>query len=125
MARYDFGLSDREFGRLTLAEFRGLWDRREIAFKRDCYLQGIVASAVYNSRRTDSSQDILTPFSFVPRPAEDCQHDEIVMTLRAELSVLTPEQIPLARQKWFETLTQQKIPRVEEILLEVFSGLGG
>jgi hypothetical protein len=47
------------------------------------------------------------------------------MALRAELCLLKPEEIPLARQKWFETLTQQKIPKVQEILLEVFSGLGG
>lgn len=102
-----------------------MWDRRDVIFKRQCYLQGIVAASIYNARRTSWEQDILTPFNFVPRPAEDCRHDEIVMALRAELCMLKPEEIPLARQKWFETLTQQKIPKVEEILLEVFSGLGG
>jgi hypothetical protein len=125
VARYDFSLSDHEIGRLTLFQFDLLWQRREMAFKRNCYLQGIVAASVYNSRRTEWRQEIFTPFNFVPRAATDCQHDEIVMTLRGELSGLTPEQIPLARAKWFETLTKQNVPKVEEILLEVFSGLGG
>jgi hypothetical protein len=110
---------------LTLHQFGLLWDRRYVAFKRQCYLQGIVAASVYNARRTDWKQDVLSPFDFVPRPPDQCMHDEHVMTLRAELCALTPEQIPQARQKWFETLTANNVPNAERILLEVFEGFGG
>lgn len=94
-------------------------------FKRSCYLQGIVAASVFNSARTSWEQDVFTPFNFVPRPAADCRHDEIVMALRSELQMFTPEQIPQARKAWFEDLTRRNIPKVEQILLEVFSGFGG
>jgi hypothetical protein len=125
IARYDFGLNDEEFGRLTLPEFHDLWERRRINFRRQIYLHGLVASAVYNGRRTDWKQHVFSPFDFIPRSAEDTQHDEIVLALRGELASLKPDEIPLARERWFQTLTEKKVANVEEILLEVFSGLGG
>lgn len=102
-----------------------MWDRRAIAFQRECYLHGLPASAAYNSRRTNSSQAIISPFDFIARSAEENQHDEIILMLRSELSSIPPEHIPAARQKWFETLTKNGVPDVEGILLEVFEAFGG
>jgi hypothetical protein len=110
---------------MTVAEFRALWQRRESAFKRECYVAGIVAASCFNSQRTDWKQHVFSPMEFVPRSPEENQHDEIILMLRDELSTLQREHYPLARERWFKTLTENKVPDVEQILLEVFSAYGG
>jgi len=122
-ARYDLGLSVGEFGRLTPAEFWGMWERKRLAFKRACYLQGITAAACFNSRRSSDSQHIFDAGEFVPRSLEQAQREEIVMTLRRELMMLKPAEIPLARKKWEETLTSVGIADVGQVLAEVFAGV--
>jgi hypothetical protein len=96
-----------------------LWDRRRIAFKRECYGAGITAAAVLNSRRTESSDHFFTANDFVPRDEEEARFEEIVFILQRELAWVTPEQYPQARETWKKNLTEKGL-NAEEILLEVF-----
>lgn len=123
VAIYDFGLSERAFWRLSLSEFWLLWKRHEVAFKRSLYVAGTVAASIFNSRRTGHDQHIFSPMDFVPRPAEETQHDEIVLMLREQLMDLKPEDHAMARKTWAENLTSKGLD-AEEIILEVFEGLG-
>ena len=60
---------------------------------------------------------------FVHRPAEETQQDEIVLMLREQLMDLKPEHHAAARKTWSENLASKGL-NAEEILLEVFEGLG-
>lgn len=124
VARYDFRLTDREFGELTLPQFWELWKRRSVEFRRNCYLHGITASAVYNVHRTEQKQHIFSPFDFsVPKSAEEEQRDEIIATLKkTSVPVLLqhPDRIPELKQNYINKLTEQGIRDPEEIVKEVF-----
>ncbi|HEV7675085.1 MAG TPA: hypothetical protein VGQ12_11200 [Candidatus Angelobacter sp.] len=123
VAIYDFRLSERAFWRLSLTEFWLLWKRHIVAFKRMCYVGGIAGASAFNARRTEHSQHIFEPMDFVHRPAEETQHDEIVLMLREQLMDLKPEHHAWARKTMAENLTAKGLD-AEEILLEVFEGLG-
>lgn len=120
VARFDYGLSLEEFGRLTLPQFWRLWERRAAEFKRFCYLQGIPAAATYNAARTDQKQHIFSPHDFVPRSPEEAQREEIVMMLRAQWVELKPTQLEPARQAWRKKITEIGRDDVEDILAEIF-----
>jgi len=64
-----------------LANFWLLWERKQVAFNRSCYLAGIVASSVYNVHRVNDKQHFFEPIEFVPRPQEDAKREEIIMCL--------------------------------------------
>lgn len=81
VARYDFGLTDEEFGELTVPQFWLLWQRQQMTFRRDCYLAGIQASATYNVHRTEQKQRVFTAFDFVPQTADDAEKEDIVHLL--------------------------------------------
>ncbi|MGH9553335.1 MAG: hypothetical protein ACRD3W_28400, partial [Terriglobales bacterium] len=64
IARYDLGLSDYEFDRLTLPKFEALCERRFQDHRRQCYYAGIVAATDVNINST--SKTPLSPMAFVP-----------------------------------------------------------
>lgn len=107
-----------------MSRFWLLWERRRIAFKRQCYVAGIVAAPVLNTRRTESSQHLFTEMDFVPRNEEEAQFEEIVAILQEQLAWLhaekaKPEQIAAARATWKKNLSDKGLD-AEEILIEVF-----
>jgi hypothetical protein len=93
-----------------------------VKFQRDCYVAGITAAAMFNSRRQDSTQPVLDAMDFCPRPAEEVQFEEIVSMLREQLGSLNPEQYAAARGTWLANLSAKGLP-AEEILMEVFEGI--
>lgn len=122
VAVHDFGIADRDFWRMTLAQFWLLWDRRRVEFKLKHYFAGIVAAEVWNSQRRADSQHLWTANEFIPRPAKDVQHDEIVLMLRQQLMELPPEHHAAARETWLKNLSSKGLD-AKEILLEVFEGV--
>lgn len=121
VARYDFGLTHEEFGRLSLAQFAALWDRRSCDWKRSCYLQGIIASCIYNVHRTKDSDHIFSAQDFVPRPATESERDEIVWQLKKLPFQTMPEQErQQAKATWKEKLLALGRKDVDVILDSVF-----
>jgi hypothetical protein len=121
VAFYDFRLTEEQFGRLTPLQFWALWDRRAAAFRQQCYLQGIVASAVFNSQRTDSKQHLFDCWDFVPRSRDEAQREEIVLMLRQQLNNIPADHQQAARRKWEEKLQEIGRADTEEILTQVFA----
>jgi hypothetical protein len=123
-ARYWFRLTLEEFGELTMPEFWELWEQRQIEFRRNCFLQGITTSAVYNVQRSDSKQHVFTPFDFsVSRSAEEEQRDAIVLMLKKTTAPLRsdhPDRIPEAREKCLLDLKNRGVEDADNIVAEVF-----
>lgn len=120
VARYDFGLSDEEFGKLTPPQFWRLWERRTVNFRRQCYLHGITAAATYNVRRTDWKQDVLSPMDFVPRSVSDSERDEYISHLTKLKDTMPASKLPEAKQAYLRTLQEKGRQDAEEIIAEVF-----
>lgn len=115
-------MAEGEFRKLTLPQFWLLWQRRMAEFRRQCYLQGLTASAVYNVSRTEKKQHVFSPFDFVPRnaDAEKERRDEIVLTFKRLYADLRPHQIPEAKTAWANRLAELGRADVEEIIAEIF-----
>ena len=121
VAIHDYQLTEEQFGRLTLPQFWLLWERRKIAFKRNCYLQGIVAAAVYNSQRSEANQHVFKPREFVAMTPSEAEREELIEELLGQYAVIPPEKRDQARAIWLENLTKAGRTDAEEILEEVFS----
>ena len=120
VARYDFGLTDSAFGRLTPTQFWALWERRAANFKRQSYLHGLTSAAVYNVNRTDEKQHVFSPFDFIGKSSEDAEVDEIVQMFKRVKAELKTSQLPEARQAWTKKLTELGRTDVREIISELF-----
>jgi hypothetical protein len=120
VARYDFGFTDEQFGRLTSPQFWALWDRRAVNFKRSCYQHGLTAAAVYNVNRSDDKQHVFTPFDFIGKSADDAERDEILMLFKRIKGELSASQLPEAKQAWTKKLTELGRADVFEIISELF-----
>ena len=67
MARYDLGLSESEFGRLSPAALDELLSRKWEGEKREFLRSGIVAAAIYNANPfRDKNAKAVNPLDFVP-----------------------------------------------------------
>lgn len=68
IARYDLGITSYdEFGRLTLAQFEALLDRKMEEHRRSMLCAGVVASTVANSAPFgDPKRKAISPMDFVP-----------------------------------------------------------
>ena len=86
VARYDLGLSDREFGELTSVEFEALLDRRTEERNRAQLNAGIVAAAICNAFRGQDSKPV-SPIDFVPDYKEKAQRPQ--QTLEEQIAILT------------------------------------
>ena len=118
-ARYWFRLTLDEFGDLTPKDFWDMWQQRQIEFKREQYLQGIVASIIAAAHGTDN----ITPFDFVGKTADEAQRDEIVLALKKShqmTATYAPEKLPQERAAILSRLKAQNIPDAEGIVVEVF-----
>jgi hypothetical protein len=120
VATYDFRLRDEEFGRMTPQIFWELWERRETAFKRQSYLHGIVAAAVYNVQRSSASQHLFEPTDFVPRSPESSRREELILIFRKELNSIPAGKHADARRAYEETLKKMGRTDTDEIMTEVF-----
>lgn len=100
----DLRLSDEAFGRLTLPQFWKLWDRRQMIFKRQCYLAGIGAAAIYNVNRTSPEQQVFNPDDFVPRSQAEAERENLVRSIRKMIGGLS-----LTEQKVWETFSPRLI----------------
>jgi len=65
MARYDFGLSEKDFWEITPKMFLALGKRRVIGQRYERYAHALTASAVYNTSRTKQDDPMVEPFDFV------------------------------------------------------------
>jgi hypothetical protein len=118
-ARYWFGLNDEEFGELTPRAFWDLWQQRQIDYKREQYLQGIVASMIAASHGAEG----VTPFDFVSKSAEEAQREEIVLALKKShqmFATVAPDVLTKARAACLARLQAQNIPDAIGIVEEVF-----
>lgn len=120
MARYDFGLTDSEFGKLTPTQFWALWERRAANFKRQSYLHGLTAASVYNVHRTDEKQHVFSPFDFIGKSSEATEVDEIITTFKRIKADLSTSQLPEAKQAWIKKLLELGRTDVHEIIAEIF-----
>ena len=118
-ARYWFGFTIEEFGDLTPREFWDFWQQRQIAFRRECYLQGITASMIAAAHGAEN----VTPFHFIGKTAEEAQRDEIILALKKShemLAAVAPGRLPQARASCLASLQAQNIPDSEQIVIAVF-----
>jgi hypothetical protein len=81
MARYDFCLSDEEFGELTPGEFQALCKRRNVRVKYERFANAQTAAAVYNVNRHSVDDPVVTAFDFV-RTTEESEKKERLMTAK-------------------------------------------
>lgn len=65
MARYDFGLSEKDFWEITPKMFYALGKRRNIRLTYERYANAQTTAAVYNTARTKEDQPMLEAFDFV------------------------------------------------------------
>ena len=100
-ARYDFGLSDEEFGDLTPGEFNALCTRRNIRIRYERYANAITAAAVYNANRRSSDDAIVSAFDFVRDEQESEKQERL---LKAKKFVRQALALPLgtSREKFLE-----------------------
>ena len=100
-ARYDFGLSDDEFGDLTPGEFNALCRRRNIRIRYERYANAITAAAVYNVNRRSSDDAIVSAFDFVRDEQESEKQERL---LKAKKFVRQALALPLGtpREKFLE-----------------------
>ena len=100
-ARYDFGLSDEEFGDLTPGEFNALCTRRNIRIRYERYANAITAAAVYNVNRRSSDDAIVSAFDFVRDEQESEKQERL---LKAKKFVRQALALPLGtpREKFLE-----------------------
>lgn len=122
MAVYDFGLSSAEFGRMTPGMFAALAERRAYRFRKENYLAGVAASAVYNANRGKDSP-VVSAYDFVPVPAADAEREEAKNNIRsffAMVDIKSAEQARQMRTKAIEGLRADGYADAEEIFAEVF-----
>jgi len=118
-ARYWFHMSDEEFGDLTPKAFWDLWQQRQTDFKRQQYLQGIVAAIMAAAHGADN----VTPFDFISKSADELQREEIVLALKKSHQMLVnvaPDVLSKARAACLSRLQAQNIPDAPSIVEEVF-----
>lgn len=129
MARYDFGLSDGEFGDLTPGEFNALCKRRNIAIRYERYANALTASAVYNVNRHDVDDPMLTAFDFVRDEKDSEARERLLQAKRFVKQALT---LPLGttREKFLEVkgkaivdLKASGYSDAEQIVDEMFPSL--
>ena len=65
IARYDLGLSWKEFDEITPSMFQGLCKRRNIRFKYERFAHAQTTAAIYNVNRASSDSRMVTAFDFV------------------------------------------------------------
>ncbi len=76
------GLTDAEFGRLTLGEFELLSERLEVKREHDYYCSGIVSATIANVQRDPKHRpEPYSPMDFIPGHREEAK----------PVRVLTPE----------------------------------
>lgn len=124
MARYDFGLSQEEFGKLTPGMFAALLKRKAVEFNTQLYLAGLTASMIFNRSRTKDTDPILTAFDFVPETnGEDPKVAQLKQNLLSLFSMLRrgEQDILAIREKKIKELTAMGYEDVQAIFDEVFA----
>jgi len=104
--------------------FQALLQRKQARFREQLYLQGIVASTVWNRGRTDSKQESFTPWDWVP----EIDGDELPRTKQLRQNLLAlfsmvrggEKDILKIREKKIKQLTDMGYDDVERIFDEVF-----
>lgn len=116
VSRYDYGLTDEEFGCLQLPQFWMLWDRHLESFKRLCYGAGLVAAAIYNCNRTESTQRLFSPIDFIPQTLAETEKEELIEMLRKWASQIPSKSRSKARSEWKTRLVNMGRQDADEIL---------
>jgi hypothetical protein len=131
MARYDFLLSDEEFGDLTPGEFNALCKRRNIRIRYERYANALTAAAVYNCNRSDADSPVVTAFDFV-RDDHDVEKREKLLKAKRfmkqslALPLGTPrEKFLEIRLKVIDDLKASGYANAEQIVNESFPSLMG
>ena len=130
MARYDFGLSWREFSELTPKMFQALCRRRNVAIKYDRFAHALTASAVYNTSRTKVEDPIVRPFDFVmdddeaTKRAERKKFKQFVQKAIGQLPFNTPlEKLQEKRLRVIADLQASKCANAEELFDSIWPHL--
>lgn len=98
IARFDLGLTDKEFGKLTLKKFEALLDRKMEADKRERLNFGIVAAMIYNCAPfADEKREPMKATDFVPG-----------MRIEQDLSKMSPEE---QKQYFMNMFTAKKMTK--------------
>jgi len=102
----EYGFTDEEFGKLSMAQFWRLFRQRQLAFQKDCYLQGMVAATLLNANRATANDRVFDAFDFVgkrSRTAAEIAEDEaadrldaVVLHFRNALVLLPPDKVQQA-----------------------------
>ena len=125
IARYDFGLTQEEFGRLTPGMFKALLSRKQARFREQLYLAGITASMVWNMTPKKSDK-ALSPWDFVPDPEAETRRDELKRNVSAFFGMIVESgankvfDVEGVRKKIVDKLKGKGHDDVEEVVDEVF-----
>jgi hypothetical protein len=110
--------------------FRALCARRNIGIKYRRYEAGMVASAVYNSRRTSDEQAVVTAFDFVRDETSSIERDNlrrVQATIRQVIGSLpastTREKLLEIRQRVISSMVSQGRTDAAEIFDAVWPSL--
>jgi hypothetical protein len=111
VARYDFGLTNEQFGELTPAMFVALLERRWQEFRRGMYGQAVVAAQNYNLHRPEDAA-MLSAMDFIPGSVntDDEKQEEVRRNVMAWHSMhpdATSEQIAALRTRVIAGLVKQ------------------
>ena len=77
VAKYDLGLSYKEFGEITPGMFHALCERKRIRYKYERLAHAITASAVYNVNRTKDAA-VIQPMDFVTERTREQEELEAI-----------------------------------------------
>lgn len=130
MARYDFGLSWREFAESTPRMFQALAARRNVRLRYERFAGAQAAAAIYNVHRASASDPLVAAFDFVADD-EECERREreikfrgYVMRALGHLPIGTPlEKVLEVRRKAIADLTASGCERAEAFVDAIFPHL--
>jgi hypothetical protein len=130
VARYDFGLSWKEFEELTPKMFQALGKRRVVAQRYERYAHALTASAVYNTSRTKEDQPMLEAFDFVMTDEQAEKTERLKKARRfirkviGSMPIMTPmEKLVEKRLKVIEDLKADGYDNAEQLFDEAWPHL--
>lgn len=102
MARYDFGLSWREFAECTPRMFQALAKRRNVRLRYERFAGAQAAAAVYNVNRGKASDPTVSAYDFVMDEEESARRERGATFRRYALKAIGQLPVNTPREKVLE-----------------------
>jgi hypothetical protein len=125
IAKYDLGLTENEFWKLTPEMFKALRKRQEVEFRKQCFVSAIVAADYRNAHRTESSQQVWSPLDYVSCEEDGVNDEREQAKMNAKnvylmMGSLTPEQAASQKAKTIDGFIKAGFEDAEQMFEEMF-----